>query len=229
MKKSGDILARVPGFRGLPPEDLEKIESIAIVRTYRKGEVIFSEEDDGDGFFVVAKGRVKVLKVSPEGREVILHVCGVGDHFGQVAVYAGRTFPAGAEALAQSELLFFPRQAFLELIGREPNVALSMLSVLSIRLRELTMQVENLALKEVPGRLASYLLYLAEKQNDRERVTLDTSKAHLASMLGTTPETLSRILSDMAVRGLIGVDRREVTLRDSAALEDLAEQGRYGG
>lgn len=228
MKKSGDILSRVPGFRGLPPEDLEKIESIAIVRKYQKGEVIFSEGEDGDGFFVVVKGRVKVLKVSPEGKEVILHVCGVGDHFGQVAVYAGRTFPAGAEALVSSELLFFPRQAFLELIRREPGLALSMLSVLSIRLRELTMQVENLALKEVPGRLASYLLYLAEKQEAPGAVTLDTSKGQLASMLGTTPETLSRILSDMAARGLISVDRRDVTLLDQEGLEELAEQGRYG-
>lgn len=228
MKKSGDILARVPGFEGLPREDLEKVESIAIVRKYRKGEVIFSEGDDGDGFFVVVKGRVKVLKVSPEGKEVILHVCGVGDHFGQVAVYAGRTFPAGAEALVETELLFFPRQAFLELISREPNVALSMLSVLSIRLRQLTMQVENLALKEVPGRLASYLLYLAEEQEAPGAVTLDTSKGQLASMLGTTPETLSRIFADMSARGLIGVDRREVVLLDPEALEELAQQGRYG-
>ncbi len=224
---SDDILARVPGFGGLPPQDLDKIQSISSVRRFSKREVIFSQGDEGHGFFVVAKGRVKILKVSPEGKEITLHVCGVGDHFGQVTVYAGRAYPAGAEALAPSELIFIPRQAFLELIAREPAVALKMLSILSIRLRELTMQVENLALKEVPGRLASYLLHLGERQKAPGAVTLDMLKGQLSSILGTTPETLSRVFADMSARALISVDRTEVVLLDPEGLEDLAERGHY--
>ena len=221
------IIAQVPGFDGLSEDDLGKIEAISVLRGFKKGESVFVEGDEGNGFYVVVKGRVKIFKVSPDGKEVILHICRAGDHFGQVAVYAGKTFPAGAETLVESDLLFFPRQAFVDLIGREPSIALSMLSVLSMRLRELTAQVENLALKEVPGRLASYLLYLSEKQDQGRHIVLGSSKSQLASILGTTPETLSRIFSDFSTRGFIRDNRGEVLLLNHQGLECLAEQGRF--
>ncbi len=221
------FIAQVPGFNGLSEEDLGKIEAISVLKGFKKGETVFVEGEEGNGFYVVVTGRVKIFKVSPDGKEAILHICRTGDHFGQVAVYAGKTFPAGAEALVDSDLLFFPRQAFVHLIGSEPSVALNMLSVLSMRLRELTAQVESLALKEVPGRLASYLLYLSEKQEGAERIALGSSKSQLASMLGTTPETLSRILSDFSLRGFIRNSRGEVLLLNRLGLENLAEQGRF--
>jgi len=222
-----EIIAQVPGFDGLSKEDLGKIEAISVLKGFKKGETVFVEGDEGNGFYVVVRGRVKIFKVSPDGREAILHICRAGDHFGQVAVYAGKTFPAGAETLAESDLLFFPRQAFISLISSEPSVALNMLSVLSMRLRELTVQVESLALKEVPGRLASYLLYLSEKQGGAQRIALGSSKSQLASILGTTPETLSRIFSDFSSRGFIRNSRSEVQLLDHKGLESLAEQGRF--
>ena len=222
-----EIIAQVPGFDGLSKEDLGKIETISVLRAFKKGETVFVEGEEGNGFYVVVSGRVKIFKVSPDGKEAILHICRTGDHFGQVAVYAGKTFPAGAEALVGSDLLFFPRQAFVSLISSEPSVALNMLSVLSMRLRELTAQVESLALKEVPGRLASYFLYLSEKQEGAQRITLGSSKSQLASILGTTPETLSRIFSDFSSRGFISDNRGEVLLLDQQGLEILAEQGRF--
>jgi CRP/FNR family transcriptional regulator len=222
-----EILAKVPGFDGLSKEDLRKIESLSVLRTFKKGETVFVEGDDGDGFYVVVRGRVKIFKVAPDGREAILHISRAGDHIGQVAVYAGKTFPAGAEALVESDLLFFPRQAFVSLIGRDPTLALNMLSVLSMRLRELTAQVESLALKEVPGRLAGYLLSLSRKQGGELHVSLGSSKAQIAGMLGTTPETLSRIFSDFSARGLIRDCRGEVLLLNLQDLENLAEQGRF--
>jgi CRP/FNR family transcriptional regulator len=228
LKKDSKAITWVPGFDGLSRENLEKIEAISTIRTFGKGETIFLEGDPGEGFYVVIRGRVKIYKASPEGKEAILHICCPGDHFGQVAVYAARTFPAGAEALETSKLLFLPRDAFVELMGKEPSLALNMLSVLSMRLRELTAQVESLALKEVPGRLASYLLYLSEKQEGGKRVVLDSSKSNLASMLGTTPETLSRIFSDFSSRGYIRVSQGEITLVNESDLKRLARQGRFG-
>lgn len=222
-----EVRATLTGFDGLSGEDMKKVMAIAVVRKCAKKERLFSDGERGSGFFVVVKGRVKVLKISPEGKEVILHICGPGDHLGQVAIFAGHSYPASAEALTACELLFFPRRAIVDLIGREPQLALNMLAVLSARLRQLTTQVESLALKEVPGRLASYLIYLAEERKSPGAVTLDTSKGQIASMLGTTPETLSRIFADMADRGLVDVDRREVTLLDQEGLQRLAEQGRY--
>jgi len=220
-------MERIPGFNGLSRDETEKILSISILKKARKKEIIFSDGEVGEGFFAVLRGRVRVYKMSEEGREVILHVCGPGDHFGQVSMFAGKNYPAWAQAMSDSKLLLFPRRAFLDLLSREPQIAMSMMSGLSSKMRELTLQVESLALKEVPGRLASYLIMLAEEKKSPGSLHLDIPKWQLASVLGTTPETLSRIFSDMTDRGLIDLDRRDVTLLDHTALKELAEHGRF--
>ena len=168
MKKLLDIISNVPSFSGLPEDQLNEIKNIAVDRHFNKGEIIFSDGDEGNGFFVVVEGLVKIFKVSSEGKEQILHIYGPGEPFGQVAVYAGRSYPASAQAIAKSHVLFFPRAVFVDLITRIPSLAMNMLAVLSKRLREFTVQVENLSLKEVPGRLAAYLVYLADEQEKED-------------------------------------------------------------
>ena len=227
MKKMQDILAAIPSFQGLSENQLNEIKKIVVNRHYTKGELIFSEGDHGDGFYVVAGGMIKIFKMSIEGKEHIMRIVGPGESFGQVSVFAGRTFPAGAQAIAKSHLLFLPRSSFVDLITRNPSLALSMLASLSMRLREFTVHVERLALKEVPGRLAAYLIHLVDESgNDQELVSLNISKVQLASLLGTTPETLSRILSQMADSGLIEVEKRDIRILDHPGLENLAEYGK---
>jgi CRP/FNR family transcriptional regulator len=174
----------------------------------------------------VATGLVKIFKVSPGGKEQILHIFGPGEPFGEVPVFTGSHFPASAEAIAESRILFFPRTAFVNLIAANPSLALNMLAVLSIRLRQFTTQIEDLSLKEVPARLAAYLLYLAGENNQKGVVRLAISKAHLASLLGTIPETLSRIFSKMSSQGLIDVKGRHIRILDPNALSTLATCGR---
>ena len=125
-----------------------------------------------------------------------------------------------AATLAETELLFFPRPAFVELITRTPSLALNMLAVLAQRLRRFATQIENLSLKEVPGRLAAYLGYLAEEQERADLVVLDIRKGQLASLLGTSSETLSRIFARMTDEGLIRVEGRTIHLLDQAALRE---------
>jgi CRP-like cAMP-binding protein len=213
-------------FKGLPQTQLREIERIAIERRYNKGQIIFSEGDDGSGFFLVGAGLVKVFKVSSEGKEQILHIFGPGEPFGEVPVFSGQQFPASAEAIARTRLLFFPRPAFVDLVSVNPSLALNMLAVLSRRLRQFTVQIENLSLKEVPGRLAAYLIYLAEEQGSEISVTLNISKGQLASLLGTIPETLSRIFAKMNRQDLIEVKDRHIRFLSRSGLEDLAEHGR---
>lgn len=141
-------------------------------------------------------------------------------------VFSGDVFPASAEAVKRCRVLFFPRERFIALINEDPTLALNMLAVLSKRLRQFTVQIENLSLKEVPGRLAGYLLLLSEEQQSQSNVTLHISKGHLASFLGTIPETLSRILKKMSEQGLIQVNGREIKILDFEGLEILAESGR---
>ena len=226
MKKLFDIISRVPSFSGLPESHLEEIKNIAVDRYFNKGEIIFSDGDEGDGFFVVVEGLVKIFKVSSEGKEQILHIYGPGEPFGQVAVYAGRSYPASAQAIAKSHVLFFPRAAFVDLITRIPSLAMNMLAVLSMRLRQFTVQVENLSLKEVSGRLAAYLVYLADEEGKEDAVTLNISKGQLASLLGTIPETLSRVFTRMTELNLIEMDGRNIKLLNRSGLEELAKHGR---
>jgi CRP/FNR family transcriptional regulator, dissimilatory nitrate respiration regulator len=219
-------LSAVPIFGGLPAGPMDRIVSISVVRDYARGEMIFWDGDPADGFYVLMAGQVKIFKVSPEGREKILHIFGPGEPFGEVPVFSGGSFPANAEALAESRLIFFPRKAFVDLIGRNPSIALSLLAVLSMRLRQFTVQIENLSLKEVPERLAGYLMFLAGEQGTEDAVTLDISKGQLASLLGTIPETLSRIFAKMSGDGLIEVDGRTIRLLDPDRLAFIAEHGR---
>jgi CRP/FNR family transcriptional regulator, dissimilatory nitrate respiration regulator len=225
VRKLLDIISRVPSFSGLPESQLKELRDIAVERHYNKGEIIFSDGEKGNGFFVVVEGLVKIFKVSSEGKEQIFHIYGPGEPFGQVAVYAGLSYPASAQAILKSHALFFPRAAFVDLITRIPSLAMNMLAVLSRRLREFTVQVENLSLKEVPGRLAAYLLFLPDEEGKKDMVTLNISKGQLASLLGTIPETLSRIFARMTELNLIEMDGRNIKLIDPGGLAGLAESG----
>lgn len=218
-----DHIASIPLFAGLPKAHLDDLARIVVEKGFERNQGIFSEQSEADGFYVVISGRVKIFKLSFEGKEQILHIMGPGEPFGEVSVFAGERFPAHAQAIEESRVLFFPRAAFVDLIRRNPSLALNMLGILSRRLRRFTILVEDLSLKEVPGRLAAYLLFLSERENHSDDVTLDMPKGQLASLLGTIPETLSRILARMTKEGLIQSDAsRRIRLLDREALEGLA-------
>ncbi len=226
MKKTLDVISTIPLFNGLPEDQLEAIKKIAIEKQINKGEIVVAEGDEGKGFFVIVEGRVKVFKVSAEGKEQILHIFGPGQPFGEVPVFAGQRFPANAQAIDNTKALFFPRVAFVALITANPSLALNMLAEMSKKLRLFAVQIENLSLKEMPARLASYLIHLAVEQDQKEVVTLKISKGQLASILGTIPETLSRIFAKLSGNNLIRVEGKKITLLDRDGLEDLAEYGK---
>jgi CRP/FNR family transcriptional regulator len=218
--------AQVPLFHGLAPDQLDQVGAICVKREYVKGETIFSEGDAASGFYIVAAGQVKIYKLSMEGKEHILHIYGPGHPFGEVPVFAGENFPAHAQALERTRLLFFPREAFLTMITANPDLALKMMAVLSRKLRSFTVQIENLSLKEVPARLASYLLYLDQEQGNQHDLSLTISKTQLAAIIGTIPETLSRIFKRLSEQQLITVKGRHIRLRQVDKLQEMADVGR---
>ncbi len=226
MKKNLDVISTIPLFNGLPADQLEAVKKIAIEKQINKGEIIVSEGDEGRGFFVIAEGRVKVFKVSAEGKEQILHIFGPGQPFGEVPVFAGQRFPANAQAIDKATVFFLPRAAMVDLITANPSLALNMLAEMSRKLRRFAVQIENLSLKEMPARLASYLVHLADEQGQEEVITLKISKGQLASILGTIPETLSRMFAKLSGNKLIRVEGKKITLLDRGGLEDLAEFGK---
>ena len=226
MKKIDKVLLASQFFGGLSENHLDEIKTIAVDRFYAKGEIVFFDGDEGNGFYLVVEGRINVYKLSSEGKEQILHIVHAGETIGAVPVFSGESFPANARALTRSHLLFFPRDAFIELIVNKPALTMNILALLSMRLREFTIQVENLSLKEIPGRLAAHFLYLSREQGKGDHVTLTMSKAQLANLLGTGPESLSRALGNMKVRELIEEEGTTIRLVDRDALEDLAEYGK---
>ena len=174
---------------------------------------------------MVEKGKIKVFKLSYEGKEQILHIYGPGHSFGEVPVYEGRNFPASSMVLEKSVILFLPRDKFVDLITETPGLSMNLLADLSKRLREFTIQIENLSLKEVPARLAAYIITLSKEQNSKTRVVLPISKTQLANLIGTTPETVSRIFKKMMELPYIEVDKKHILIKDYEGLLELSDSG----
>ena len=217
-----DFLGTTQMFRGLPPEQLDAVAEIAIYQTYAKKETIFLEGEEGRGFFIIVSGRVKVFKLSADGKEQILHFFESGDHFAEVPAFDGECFPASAAALEKTEVLFFPRETFLKLLENHPSLAINLLSIFARYLRRFAKLIDDLSLKEVPGRLAVYLLELSASNDGNSEVKLTMTKGQLAARLGTIPETLSRVLAKMSKDGLIAINGSSIRLLDRNGLIVLA-------
>src|SRR5512135_3676827 len=123
-----DILRKTPLFATLPDDDLRRVADLAVTRRFAKKEAVFREGERADGFFIVASGKVKVFKLSGEGKEQVLHVLETGQTFAEAVIFEGGVYPAHAEALDDSDLLFLPKRPFLELLERRPVVAIRMLA-----------------------------------------------------------------------------------------------------
>lgn len=216
-----EVLSRCVLFEGISDSDRNALLEIAMEKHLAKKATLFGEGDRAEGFYLILTGSVKVFKISPDGKEHILHIFGPGEPVGEVPVFSGREFPAFAETLKKSDLLYFPRSRFLDLASRHPQILLNMLATLSMRLRKFTQKIEQLSLKEVASRLSEALLEMAGEGEEHVARLRDT-KAQLASQLGTTPETLSRTFQKMTRLGLIRVESRRVELLDRQGLQGLA-------
>lgn len=221
-----DFLRRCPLFAGLKEEDLKKIRAIASIRQVKKREILFSEGEETKGFYVILSGKVKLYKVSTDGKEQILHVASAPDAFAEAALFLEGSYPAFAEGLMDSHLLFFPKKDFIHLIEKNPRLSINMIVTLSHYLKRFASLIEELSLKEVSSRIAKHLIDLSlklckEGKNTKE-IELDLSKTQLALKLGTISETLSRTLAKMKAKGIIDVKKNKILILNRGALEELA-------
>ncbi|MBI5665311.1 MAG: Crp/Fnr family transcriptional regulator [Nitrospirae bacterium] len=214
-------MMNIPLFHNLPEQSLKMLQGIFTEKEFIKGENIFSEGSESSGFYIIMRGRVKVYKLSPEGKEQILHIVGPKELLGAVSAFAGTPYPAHADAMEKTIALFFPRKDFMALVRKDPSVVMNMMANLAMRLQHFTRMIEDLSLKEVPGRLAAYFLYLCERKGCSDIVEMDISKGQLASLLGTIPETLSRILRRLSEQGVLEVSGRRIRLINKKALQDI--------
>lgn len=215
-----ELLASFSLFEPLSPIQRQDLARHASLASYRKGQPVFSEGDPALGLHIVAQGLVKVSKLSPEGKEQILTHFGPGEPIGEAAVFSGGSFPASATAVTPALVLSVPRREILELISRDPQVAVGMLAVLSRRLQVFARLIEDLSLNQVSARLARYLQEAGA--GDPGSLRLALPKAQLALRLGTTAETLSRTLTRMKEAGVISLQGRRIKVLDPEALRGLA-------
>ncbi len=209
-------------FAALAPEDLRDLGAVSGARDHADGEFLFRADDPAEGFHIVIDGVVKVCRFGADGREQVLHLLGPGDACGEVPMFQGTEYPAHALCMGPVRTLYLLREPFIALARRKVEILLSMLGVLSMRLRHMVQLVDDLALKEVSARLAKHLLDLSARAGGARTVELETSKAMLASRLGTIAETLSRTLAKMKRRKIVGVARNAVTILDARGLQVLA-------
>lgn len=215
-----DAIKRCPLFAGVTNDDLDHLLRISKARESTKGELLFSDGEVAAGFFIVGTGKVKVFKLSPDGKERILHIVHPGGTFAEAAIFGSGTYPAYAQPLEASQLIFFPKREFLDLLRSDSQLAINMIAGLSRFLRQFANQIEELTFKDVPARLARYLLDLAGDEG--EQVELPISKSQLASKLGTVSETLSRTFRKLTDDDLIVVRGKAIELLDRDRLEDLS-------
>lgn len=222
MPVAMDFLRLCPMFSGLSAEELTLVAAIVQQQTLPRGTMIFSEGEPAHGFYLVAAGKIKVFKLSADGKERVLHIVPPGRSFAEAAIFDAGSYPAFAQAVTDTQLLVVPKQPFLELLRRHVQLSINIIAGLSRQLRQFTLQIEDLSFRDVPGRLARYLLDLSQGQT--WSLALPISKTQLASQLGTTAETLSRTLGKMAAEGIISVRGKEINIIAPARLTELAEQ-----
>jgi CRP-like cAMP-binding protein len=210
-------------FTGLPVADLEQIAAVTVLKSLDKGEYLFHEGDPALGFYVVQRGAVNVHRVNAAGKEQIIHVFRTGDSFAEIALASATGYPADARALEPTQVLLVRKEGILELLKRQPELALRMLGSMSSHLRVLVGQLEDLTLKDVETRLANWLVKrCADPQSEKPvSVELKMTKRVLAAELGTVSETFSRTLAKFREQKLVAVKGRTVTVLSPKRLAEL--------
>lgn len=226
MSDLADLLRTMPVFRSLSPVDRETVARAASVRRYDKGETIFEEGQPSDTFYTIASGRVKIFKMLPSGKDLILEIFGKGDPLGAVAAYDGRPFPASAVALEETTCLMIPRTDFFRLLEQHPSLVRGLLQGLTLRLVELTNRLAELSGGTIERRFARLFLKLSSEMGRKERggtfVPLTLSRQELADMTGTTIETCIRIMSRWGKQQIVRTEKDGFLVLDRPALDAAA-------
>ncbi len=211
-----DFLIEVPIFADLDKETLGKIASLGKRKSYEKENIILLEEDIGSALFVITKGKVKVSRVSSDGREVILTILGKSDFFGEMAILDGLNRSATVTAIEDSELFIIQRNDFIDLLKSHPEIAISLLQELTRRLRAADIKIKALSLKDAEGKVATVILQIAEDLGKIKHRVVEIEKLplqqDLANMAGVSRETISRTLHSFAKKGLIELDGNKLRI-----------------
>ncbi|HKO19849.1 MAG TPA: Crp/Fnr family transcriptional regulator [Acidobacteriaceae bacterium] len=221
------VLGKTGLLGSLTGPELQMLVARTSRRHLNAGELLFSEDEGCDGLHIIARGKVRIFKMSREGREQVLAVNGPGETIAELPVFDGGTYPASAVAIDQVEILFISRRDFNAHCMEHPEIALKVLQVVGGRLRRLVGIIEELSFTTVRQRLISALLRIAHaegKQTQRGlEFQLPASHQEIANQLGTVRELISRNLMRLQAEGLLEVSGRDIVVKDAAGLRALVE------
>ena len=217
-------------FAGFSPAELGSIAASTVTRLVEKDAYLFREGDPASGFYVVQKGAINVHRVSSAGKEQVIHVFRTGDSFAEVVLATDMGYPADARAVEASQVLLVQKAGFLALLRRQPELALRMLASMSMHLRVLVSQLEDLTLKDVETRLANWLVKRCPDPSGIEphAIQLTMTKRMLAAELGTVSETLSRTLAKFREQKLVSVKGKTLVVLSPANLAALLRRNLGG-
>jgi len=210
-------------FMGLAPADLAAIAAITLPKILAKGDYLFHEGEPSQGFYLVQRGAINVHRVNAAGKEQVIHVFRPGESFAEATLATETGYPADARAVEPSQVLLIQKAGFLALLRRRPDLALRMLASMSMHLRALVGQLEDLTLKDVETRLANWLIKRCPNAESLSPVPIElkTTKRVLAAELGTVSETFSRTLAKFREQNLLAVKGKIVTVLSPARLNAL--------
>lgn len=225
MLEEVTFLRNVPIFNELSDQELEKIAALGVRKKYKKGSIILLEEETGAALFVIIIGKVKIVRMDDDGREVILSILGESDFFGEMAILDGLTRSASVVATSKSELFMIHRRDFLKLLNDYPMVAIALLRELTGRLRKADTQIKSLSLKDAAGRVANVVLQLADEVGmfRKGRVEIDELplQQDLANMAGTSRETISRMIHKFIKKGYLQLQGNKLIINDYESFKNL--------
>jgi len=206
-------------FADLSAAELEEIAGFAQLRSLDKGEYLFREGTPSEGFYVVQRGSVNIHRVSQAGKEQVISIFRTGASFAEATLATESGYPANARALESSSIILVPKQPFITLLGRRPELALRMLAAMSIHLRVLVGLVEDMTLKDVETRLLNWLLKRCDlRKAGPQDIELGMTKRVLAAELSTSSETLSRTFAALREAGFLEVEGGTLRVLDAAKL-----------
>lgn len=213
-------------FAGLPAADLGRVAEVSVIKSLEKGEYLFREGEPSRGFYVMQSGAVNVHRVNALGKEQVIHVFRAGESFAEATLASPRGCHADARAVQRTHVLWIQKDGILDLLKRQPDLALRMLGSMSNHLRVLVGQLEDLTLKDVETRLANWLAKRSSSSTDGQppRIELNVPKHVLAAELGTISETLSRTLGKFRKQKLIAVKGRTITVLSLGRLRELLQR-----
>lgn len=221
-----EYLRKIPYFNTLNENSLKELNSITIIKEYEKGSTIFFEGDTGDAIYFVKSGKVKISKISQQGKEHIIKIMEEGNIFAESLLFIGGVYPATAEAIEDSVVIVLKNKDIENLILKNNEIALGIIKLMAKRLQNVAVIIENLALKDSLGRTVSILLTIAREKGIKNKegisIELNLSRQDLANMVGTSRENVIRILSQLDKEDVIKLERHKIIIKDMDRLKNMA-------